>query len=280
MKILVTGGAGFIGSNLIKSLLEKGYEVDAIDDFSIGNNKINGCNYLNEDIEEIIYLNDDYSICFHLAGLSRIQPSFKNPIETFRVNTNGTLKVLEWGLKNNVKIIYAGSSSVHHNPYQSPYALSKYLGEELCRMYNETYGLIVNIARFYNVYGPNEILHGEFTALIGKWRGLIEENKPLPIVGEGEQKRDFTYVDDIVDALIKISKLNYSNDIPFELGKGENYSINEVFNLFKERFPFIKKEYIPDQKGNYKETLRKNNEALNKLNWIPQKSLKDYIHNL
>jgi len=131
-KALVTGGAGFIGSNLIKKLLNNGFKVVSIDDYSTGtkSNELEGVLYLNKDIEDIMSLTDtDFDVCFHLAAQSRVQPSFDNPQESVRVNVLGTTKVMEWAMINNVRVIYAGSSSKHHDPSDSPYAMTKFLGE-------------------------------------------------------------------------------------------------------------------------------------------------------
>lgn len=280
LKILVTGGNGFIGTNLIERLVKEGHDVFSIDDLSTGyvSNEIPGCYYYYKDINEIDTI-PTVDLCFHLAGLSRIQPSFSNPYETFRVNTVGCQKIADWAKSNNVKVVYAGSSSMHHNPYQSPYACCKYLGEELFKMYREVFNLDIQIARFYNVYGPREVLDGDWAAVIGIWRQQVRDGLPLTIVGDGEQRRDFTHVIDIVDALVKIGFENKKHSEAWELGTGTNYSINEVAQMFVERFG-CKVNYIPDQKGNYRETLRENNDSINLLNWKPEDRLKDYISNL
>jgi UDP-glucose 4-epimerase len=283
MKVLVTGGAGFVGTNLISRLLKENHQVYSLDNYSIGKveNHVNGATYINGDIVQINDLiKEKFELCFHLAGLSRIQPSFENPFETFEANTKGTLAILEWARKNFVKVVYSGSSSKHHNPFISPYATFKYLGEEICKLYRETFNIKVEIVRFYNVYGPFEIIDGDWAAVIGKWRGQIQRKEPITIVGDGEQKRDFTHVEDIVDGLIKIANSSVSNPDGWELGTGQNYSINEVYDLFNSRFKNIEKIYIPDQKGNYRETLRENNYALEKLNWRPKDRLNNYIKNL
>lgn len=282
MKILVTGGNGFVGTNLIETLVEKEHEVHSLDDLSIGtkDNEIEGCVYHYFDIEDIsIWDGKDFDLCFHLAGLSRIQPSFDNPSETYRVNTTGTQRVCEWARVHNIKVIYAGSSSKHHDPYQSPYALYKYLGEEVCKMYRKTFKLHIDIVRFYNVYGPKEIIDGDWAAVIGIWRRQVRDGEPLTIVGDGEQRRDFTHIDDIVDGLIKISKLDYYHEDAWELGTGVNYSINEVAQMFVDKFN-CELNYIPDQHGNYRETLRESDDSLEKLNWQPTDKLKTYIQSL
>lgn len=281
-KILVTGGAGFVGTNLIIELLRLGHDVVSIDDYSIGSeeNHQKGAKYIYGDINQIEELiKKEFDCCFHLAGLSRIQPSFEDPKETFRVNTEGTLKVLEWARKSNTKVIYSGSSSKHHDPKISPYAMFKYLGEEICKLYRVTYNMNIEIVRFYNVYGPYEIIDGKWAALIGKWRGQIKEGKPLTIVGDGNQRRDFTHIIDIVDGLIKIAFSNETQSDAWELGSGKNYSINEVFEMFSQKFD-VKSQYIKNQKGNYKETLRESNFAIDLLGWYPQDRLTTYILNL
>ena len=281
-KILVTGGAGFVGTNLVIELLRLGHDVVSIDDYSIGSeeNHQKGAKYINGDINQIEELiKNDFDYCFHLAGLSRIQPSFEDPKETFRVNTEGTLKVLGWARKSDTKVIYSGSSSKHHDPKISPYAMFKYLGEEICKLYRVTYNMNIEIVRFYNVYGPYEIIDGKWAALIGKWRGQIKEGKPLTIVGEGNQRRDFTHIIDIVDGLIKISFSNETQSDAWELGSGKNYSINEVYEMFSQKFD-VRAQYIENQKGNYKETSRESNHAIDLLGWNPQDRLKTYISNL
>ena len=282
MKILVTGGAGFVGTNLIKRLLTEGHEIHSLDNYDSGlrENHIEGCNYISGDIEQLEYWEgDSFDIVYHLAALSRIQPSFENPVETFRVNSRGTEAVCEFARHNNVKLIYAGSSSRWHNPYQSPYACYKHIGEEILKMYKTVYGINAEIARFYNVYGPNEIVDGDWAAVIGIWRRQTRDNEPITIVGDGEQRRDFTHVEDIVDGLYKIGMSSESHEDAWELGTGINYSINEVYELFKDKFG-VDKVHIPDQHGNYRKTLRENADTLNRLDWKPKDRLKEYIQSL
>ena len=281
-KVLVTGGAGFIGSNLIKTLTSKGYDVSSIDNYDSGteDNHVDGCVYYKGDvIDWLTSSNRSFDICFHLAGLSRIQPSFSNPDETLRVNTIGTQKVLEFARKTGAKMVYAGSSSRWHDPYQSPYATSKYLGEELCKMYRKTYNLHIEIARFYNVYGPGEIIDGDWAAVTGIWRRQVRDGNKITIVGDGNQRRDFTYVGDIVDGLIKIIESGEKHEDAWEFGTGMNYSINEVYEMFRSRFG-VEKIHLPDQAGNYRETLRENNDSLERLGWTPTDRLSKYISEL
>lgn len=282
MKILVTGGAGFIGTNLIKRLLSEGHEVHSLDNYDSGLeiNHHPECNYIAGDIEQLeYYKGDGFDLCYHLAALSRIQPSFEDPTETFRVNVRGSEAVAEWAKHNKVKVVYAGSSSKHHDPSQSPYAMYKYLGEEVFKLYRKAFDVDVEICRFYNVYGPHEIVDGDWAAVIGIWRRQVRDGETITIVGDGEQRRDFTHVVDIVDALYKVGITDTKHEDAWELGTGINYSVNEVYEMFKEKFGSESK-YIPEQKGNYRVTLRENNDTSERLDWSPKDRLKDYINSL
>ena len=278
MNIVITGGVGFVGTNLAKRLVADGHKVIVLDDYSIGKveNQIDGVKYIPMNIEQINYMSgEEVDLCFHLAALSRIQPSFETPSEFFRVNTSGTEAVCEWARKWNVKVVYSGSSSQWHDPFQSPYAMYKKLGEDICKMYKKVYGTNIEIARFYNVYGPGEITEGKWAAVIGAWRAAIKKGETLKIHGDGEQRRDFTHIDDIVDGLIRIAESDEKHEDAWELGTGFNYSLNEVANMFG-----VLKEYVNDVKGNYKETKRVNDDAIQRLGWQPKDVLKEYIENL
>ena len=279
--ILITGGVGFIGTNLARELVKQNNNVISIDNYSFGSkqNEIDGVKYYNYDIEDVDKITESVDICFHLCAMARVQPSFEDPMEYFRVNVQGTTKVMEWAKKNNVKVVYAGSSSKHFDPSDSPYAMYKYLGEEVCKLYRKSYDLNVEIARFYNVYGPGEVMHEKFGNVIGIWKTRVKKGEPLPIVGDGNQRRDFTHVYDIVDGLIKIASSNKTHEDAWELGTGNNYSINELFEMFNKRFN-VKSIIIPDQPGNYKKTLRENDDLLEQLNWQPKDRLRNHIENL
>lgn len=277
-KVLVTGGCGFVGRALTLELIKRGYSVDVIDNLFIGNEaKIpEGCTFLGGDIRGMDNQYDKpYTCIFHLAALSRIQPSFQNPTLTFSVNVNGTKQVVEYAFQNKCKVIYSGSSSRHHNPTLSPYAMSKHMGEEWIKMYKKVYDLDAEIVRFYNVYGPGELVDSHMAAVIGLWRAAIKKGETIKIHGDGEQKRDFTHIDDIVDGLIRIAESNEKHEDAWELGTGKNYSLNEVANMFG-----VLSEYVDDVKGNYRETLRINDDALNRLGWQPNDQLKKYINEI
>ena len=157
--------------------------------------------------------------------------------------------------------------------------MSKFLGEEICRLYKKTFDVNVEISRFYNVYGPGENIDKKFGNVIGIWTAQIKKNEPITIVGDGNQKRDFIHVYDLVEGLIKIADTKIRNSDGWELGTGINYSINELYGFFDKKFK-IKSINVPDQPGNYRETLRVNDDALKLLNWRPKDRLKQHIENL
>ena len=276
MRALVTGGVGFVGTNLIKRLLSEGYEVISIDNYSTGKkeNEQKGCTYYDLDINDKELNFDNIDVIFHMAALARIQPSLINPQETIDANVNGTLNILELARKNNIPVIYAGSSSYHHGLYGSPYAWSKYAGEQLCKLYSEVYGLNTAICRFYNVYGPHQLEDGTYATVIGIFEKQHRNNKPLTITGTGEQRRDFTHVDDIVDGLYKCVGKEFKAQV-FELGRGVNHSINEIADMFGSE-----KKYIPARAGEYDKTLCTDTKAQEMVGWIPVKDLQEYIRGI
>ena len=286
MQYIVTGGNGFIGTNLIKRLLNDGHHVISLDDLSTGSvdNELDGkVDYHYGDvtaINSLLRLTTQCSGIFHLGAASRVQPSFEDPTTTFLSNVAGTEAVCEFARQNNIpKVVYAGSSSRWHNPSDSPYAMYKYLGEEVCKLYKQTFGLDVEIARFYNVYGQGEIVDSKWGSVIGIWRDQLNQGHPITIVGDGEQRRDFTHVDDIVDGLIRIMTSNVKHEDAWELGTGVNYSVNELADIFMDKFT-CGKIYIPEQKGNYRMTLRENLDAVERLGWEPKDRLKQYVNSL
>jgi len=271
--VLITGGAGFVGTNLVKRLIAEGHEVTSLDNYSTGKkeNEQQGCKYIVGDITDRTLMLEGYDVIFHLAALARIQPSLKNPLETVDVNVSGTLNILEIARKHDIPVIYAGSSSCHHGLYGSPYAWSKYAGEQLCKLYSDVYGLSTTICRFYNVYGPYQLEDGDYSTILGIFERQYRNNEPLTITADGEQRRDFTHVNDIVDGLYKCIGRESKADI-FELGSGINYSINEVANLFN-----TETKYIPARKGEYPYTLCDYSYAQGELGWTPTRNLEDYI---
>jgi UDP-glucose 4-epimerase len=275
MRILVTGGAGFIGTNLIKQLVSQGYKVTSFDNYTTGKkeNHINGCDYYDVDITTCTF-EVDFDVVFHMAAIARIQPSFKNPKEYFNINANGTLNISEYCSKNNIPLIYAGSSSHHSGKFKNPYTFSKDIGEEIIKLYQEHFNLQSSIVRFYNVYGPHQLVEGGYTTLIGKWLNNIKNGLPCEIYGDGEKRRDFTHVDDIVDGLIRVQKYNKYGHI-FELGRGKNYSINEVADMWG-----LEVFHIENKLGEAQETLADYSLAKELLNWKPKINLEDYLKTL
>jgi UDP-glucose 4-epimerase len=299
MKILVTGGVGFVGTNLIKRLLKDGDTVVCLDNYSTGKkeNEIEHENvhYIDVDISDSLrrhkafglekYQLEKPDIIYHMAALARIQPSIKNPVKSIENNFNSTLNILEWGRENNTPVVFAGSSSFHHGLWGSPYAWSKFSGEQLCELYNKVYGLPTSICRFYNVYDPHQLEDGAYATVLGIFRKQHSEGRPLTITGDGEQRRDFTHVDDIVDGLVKCGRsllipnaynAKVSGEI-FELGRGENHSINEVAEMFGENYPT---KYIPARKGEYDVTLADYSKAEKMLGWKPFIDLEDYVNEI
>jgi UDP-glucose 4-epimerase len=278
MLILVTGGAGFVGTNLIKQLLKKGHRIISVDDYSTGKkeNHIDHENvqYIKRDLLDIDPYKFGYkpALVYHLAAKARIQPSFEQPEEYIRVNYEGTFNIIKLAQRLGISLIYAGSSSHHSGKFKNPYTFSKDMGEEIIKLYREHFGLRASIVRFYNVYGPHQLTEGGYTTLIGRWIDNIEKGIPCEIYGDGEKRRDFTHVDDISRGLIKIlEKGNYLDD--FEFGRGKNYAINEVAKMFD-----IKPIYKEDKPGEAQDTLCDNNAAKKSLNWRPVINLEDYIY--
>ena len=275
MRILVTGGAGFIGTNLIKRLVSQGYKVTSYDNYTTGKkeNHIIGCDYYDVDITTCTF-EVDFDIVFHMAAIARIQPSFKNPRGYFNTNANGTLNISEYCSKNNIPLIYAGSSSHHSGKFKNPYTFSKDIGEEIIKLYQKHFNLQSSVVRFYNVYGPYQLTEGGYTTLIGRWLNNIKNDLPCEIYGDGEKRRDFTHVDDIVEGLIQIMEQKEYNHI-FELGRGKNYSVNEVANMMG-----ILPIYKENKPGEAQDTLADSSWANIILNWEPKINLEDYIKTL
>ena len=287
--ILITGGAGFVGTNLIKRLISENHEVVSIDNYSSGfkKNHQDGCNYIEYDISNLkmneVYAGDntypswrdiEFDLIFHMAALARIQPSIKNPITTINNNFNSTLNILDWAREKNTPVVFAGSSSKHHGLWGSPYAWSKFGGEQLCELYNKVYNLPTAVCRFYNVYGKHQIENGTYATVIGIFEKQFREGKALTVVGNGQQRRDFTHIDDIVDGIIKCGQnIDKVSGEVFELGRGQNHSILEITEMFGE----TEVEYISARPGEYDVTLADYSKAKELLNWKPTLNLRDYI---
>ena len=274
MKILVTGGVGFIGTNLIKRLLKDGHDVSSLDNYTTGlkSNEVDGCSYFVGDVQNISTMDTDFDVVFHLAAIARIQPSFERPEDYIDTNFNGTYEVVKFCVDTDTPLVYAGSSSKHSGRFKNPYTFSKDLGEDIIKLYQRHFGLKASVARFYNVYGPHQLTEGGYTTLIGRWIHNIENGIQCEIYGDGEQRRDFTHVDDIVDALILMVE-HSAYGYEFELGRGENYSVNEIAQMFG-----INPTYKDGKPGEALVTLCEDTLANEILGWTPTKNVKDYIN--
>jgi len=289
MKALVTGGAGFIGSHVVDALIARGDEVTCVDDKSAPQNQIfywnDAATNINADIrnlDESVYHGVD--VVFHLAARSRIQPTVNNPSECFSVNVLGTQRVLELSRLAGVKrVVYSASSSYYGHaslpPFleyapkgcATPYSLSKWQGEEVCDLYTKLYGLSTVSLRYFNVYGPREPLKGEYAPVMGLFRRQKEAGQPMTIVGNGNQRRDFTHISDAVEAnLLAAEKLSVTG--PVNIGTGRNYSINDLADMIGGD-----RVNVPERVGETRETLANNMRAREELGWTPKISLEDYI---
>ena len=281
MKILVTGGCGFVGSNLVDLLVEENHqEHDVIIVDNLVTGKKENCNelatYVFEDIGDVILSGDlnDVDVIYHLAAMPRIQPSFNKPLYTFKNNAQNTTLVCEFARKNNAKIVYAGSSTYYGGVYLNPYAFSKWVGEEVCKMYSEIYDVTTSIARFFNVYGPRHLKTGPYSTVVGIFEEQYKNNEPLTITGDGEQRRDFTHVNDICRGLMAMSRGSHKGEV-FNLGTGVNYSINELAAMFNG----APTKYIPKRPGEAQETLADISKINGESGWTPEYNLQDYIKN-
>jgi len=276
--VLVTGGLGFIGSHLVDRLVKDGHGVCVIDNLSTGtidnrNKKLN--NMIFDDIVKVyekrdVYRFGDIDIIYHLGAESRIQPSLKNPYQTFKTNVMGTTSMCDLARHYNCKLIYAGSCTAEEQ-FLNPYAFTKFKGEEICKMYNEVYEVKTAIARFFNVYGDRHYREGSHATVLGIFEKQYMEGKPLTITGDGEQERDFIHVDDIVDGLILMSETDCDGET-YEFGYGKSYSINEIASMFKTEVVHIEKPY-----GEMNTARADIFEAVKYLNWEPTRNVEDYI---
>ena len=296
MKALVTGGAGFIGSNLVDRLLDLGHEVIVIDNESAecnekfywnpkaSNHKLDICDYK---FARDLYDGVDY--VFHLAAESRLQPAIKNPIEAVAKNCVGTTTVLQCAREAGVKkVIYSSTSSGYglnswpnHEEQPddclNPYSVSKVAAEKICKMYTDLYGLKTVIFRYFNVYGERSPTIGQYAPVIGIFLKQKNNNEPLTIVGDGQQRRDFVHVYDIADVNI----LAATTDIPeeyygqvFNVGNGENISILEIAQIISDNYV-----YIDSRPGEAETTLASIDKVKKVFGWEPKIHVKDWILN-
>jgi UDP-glucose 4-epimerase len=249
-KVLVTGGAGFIGSHLVDALVEEGRSVIVIDNLSTGKrSQVNKkAKFIKADIRNLKKIKPYFkgvNLIFHLAARTSIQPSIKDPVSTFDHNITGTLNVLLASRDAGVKrVVYSASSSSYGDQdtlplheemtprFKSPYSLSKYVGEELCRLFSNLYGLETVLLRYFNVYGPRQVATGAYAAVVGVFLKQFKDGKPLTIIGDGSVQRDFTHVFDVVRAnILAVQSTKVGKGEVINIGTGKNYSINEVASM-------------------------------------------------
>lgn len=231
MRILVTGGAGFIGSHLVDYLSTKGHDVTIFDSFSTGNwnNLINykdGVQVVN--IGQTLPMYHRYDIIYHLAAVSRIQASFDNPVLTHKSNVTGTFNILEFAKEMKAKVVFASSSVLFGSYDANPYAMSKCIGEAYCHMFKSLYGMDIRIARLFNVFGPRE----SNSTVIGRFAECRRNGVPLVVHGDGKQRRDFVHVDDVVRALVMLGEQSNNDKRYYEIGTSFNYSVAEIASFF------------------------------------------------
>ncbi len=286
MKIVVTGGAGFIGSHLVEKLYENN-DLHIIDNLSTGHfenikqfqNKITFYEFdlYSVDENEIDKVIKGADLVFHLAALADIVPSMQYPEKYYNANVTGTLKLLQSMVRNNVKkIIYTASSSCYGIPDvfptdekaeerpQYPYALTKLLGEKIIFHWSKIYQINAISLRLFNVYGTRSRTSGTYGAMFGVFLAQKLANQPLTIVGDGSQTRDFTYVTDVVNALIIVAKSNIINQI-FNIGSGETISVNKIVDLLQ-----CDKVFIPKRPGEPDCTFANINKITKFTEWMPQ----------
>ena len=299
MKYLVTGGAGFIGSNLVDKLIEDGHDVVCIDNESAESNlkfywNTRAKNYY-IDINDFcslswVFSHEKPDMVFHLAAEARIQPTINEPQKACMTNFVGTCNVLQASKEFGVKrVIYSSTSSAYGLRNQpplkesmakdclTPYSVSKTAGEELCKVYYKISGLETVVLRYFNVYGNREPVKGHYAPVVGLFLRQKKEGQTLTIVGDGQQTRDFTHIDDAVAAnvLSATTKNEEAFGEVFNIGTGETHSILRVAHMIGGEI-----KYIEPRSGEARDTLADNSKARKVLGWKPTKNLENYIKNL
>lgn len=295
MKVLVTGGAGFIGSHLVDRLVELGHNVICIDNQSAESNEMfywnaaasnyrfDICNY-----EQIFDLFESVDIVFHLASDARIQPAILNPRKSVDTNVIGTFNVLEASRKNNVKrVVLASTSSTYGRSNTlpnvetqkedclTPYSVSKLFSENMAKVYYKLYGVETISLRYFNVYGDRQPLKGQYAPVIGLFLKQSKNDMPLTVVGDGQQKRDFTNIFDVTTANIMAGFKSLDSSAfgqTYNVGYGKSYKILDIACMISDRIEFI--DYRP---GEASETLSDTSKFRKTFGWIPTKSLDEWI---
>lgn len=276
--IVVTGGAGFIGSRLCARLAALGNTVISLDNYFTGlrTNHVPGVEYREGHTKDIAqHITEPVDLVYHLGEYSRVEISFREPQLVLEYNAEGTAGVLEFCRKQNIKIVYAGSSTKFADGGlgrdQSPYAWTKATNTELVCNYGAWYGLSYAITYFYNVYGPGERA-GSYGTVIEIFRQQYTQGKPLGVVSPGTQKRNFTHVDDIVEGLLLVGEKGEGDE--FGLGAREAYSVIEVAEMFGGNV-----EMLPERQGNRMSAMLDDAKS-RMLGWEPTRRLPEYIETL
>src|SRR3989344_4661320 len=293
-KVIITGGAGFIGSHLVSALIKNGCEVNVIDNLSTGRNeKVHPKAVFHKkdvrDLKSILPIFKGAEYVFHLAALPRVQLSIDDPKTTYEINVTGTLNVLlaskEAGVK---KVIYSASSSAYGNQKRlplkenfparplSPYGLQKYVGEEHCRIFSEIYGLKTVSLRYFNVYGPGMSDKGSYMAVFAVFLDQVKNGKPMTVLGDGEQTRSFTHVRDVVRANILAAESNKTGGGEvINVCSSEYYSVNEIAKMIGGDV-----DYLPPRIGEIKKSFGNNSLAKKLLGWEPKEDFKKGMEEL
>ena len=271
-KVAVTGGAGFIGSNLVSRLIAEDHEVVVVDDLSTGlfsNVKDQDCEFRELSITDFAELNSAIKDCetiFHLGARGSVPRSIKNPVATHAVNATGTLNVLEVARESGAHVLFSSSSSVYGRNMQlpkdesmwlgpmTPYAASKLAAEGYVQAYASAYKVPSTLLRFFNVFGPRQRPDHEYAAVLPKWIWLAMHNQPIQVFGDGTASRDFTYVDTVLDVAMTAMKQKVTSDGAINLAYGNRISLNETIHLLKHHFPDLEVNYTVDRPGDVKES--------------------------
>ena len=273
--VLVTGGAGFIGTNLCKRLVELGKSVVCLDNYSSGkqDNHQDGVTYIDADCKFITELSEVPEVVYHLGEYSKVAPSFDDTKKIIETNIYSTAVVIEYCKDNNVKLVYAGSSTKYadNGANESPYAFSKAKNTELIKNYGNWFGLQYSICYFYNNYGPyQDTCNDGWETVISIFEKQKTKGIPLTIVKPGTQKRNFTYVGDTVNGLIAAASVNKNDE--YQLSSNESYDMYELAKLFNHEYTLI-----PERLGDRMISTIDYIETYKKLNWTPKYKLKDWI---
>jgi UDP-glucose 4-epimerase len=292
-KIIVTGGAGFIGSHLVDALVEDGYEVHIVDNLSAGKKEnVNSKAILHivdiRDKEKLIPIFKNAEYVFHEAAVPQVQYSIENPIETNEINVGGILNVLEASRLNGAKrVIFASSCAIYGNQDKlplmeemiaqplSPYATQKYIGEAYMKLYSQIYKLETVCLRYFNVYGSRQSVNGSYPLVIAKFLDLKKQNKPLQIVGSGDNTRDYVSVKDVIKAnLLAMKNDKVGKGEVINIGAGKQYSVNQIAELIGGSIEHIPPRIEPQ---NFQADI---NKAKKLLNWEPKIKLEEGIKEL